>query len=189
VRGVARLVALLLGLALAAAAVVAAIESVLLVAGQPSLVVPRTAWAHDLSRLGWDDTLLDVVAAGLVAVGVVILLVGLVPRRPSRILVGLPAPGTTWVSRKGLCRRVAHDVGDLPEVDDAAVRIRGHRVLVRARLAPGVTAGDGRALAERAAAPLLGRLAPEVPLRVSVRVRTTAEPVATTTAPVGAGQA
>jgi hypothetical protein len=188
-RGLSRLVALVLGLAVAAAAVLAGIETVLLVAGQPSLVVPRSTWAHHLAVLTWNDTLLDIAAAGVAVVGFFLILMALLPRRPVRILVGLPAPGTTWVSRSGLCRRVAHDVADVPEVDTAVARIHGRRVAVSARLAPGVSASEGRELVRDAATPLLGLLAPEVPLRLGVKVRATSDPVSTDTAPVPTGAA
>ena len=168
-----RAVALIVGLALAAAAVVTGIEAVLLVAGEPALLLPRTTWAHDLAGLGWDDTTLQGVAVGVAAAGAVLLAAQVLPRRPVRLLASNGTRAGTWLSRKGFGRKIVHDVTRLPAVDAAGARISGRRVRVRATLAPGVEEASGAQGVHEAADAVLAQWPLANPLRLKVTVKAT----------------
>jgi hypothetical protein len=177
VRRLDRLVALVLGLAMAGAAVLTGIETMLLVLGEPSLVVPRSTWAHEFPTLQWNDGNLEL-AAGIVAgVGALLLLAQLVPRRKVRLLLRTGAIAGTWLSRKGLNRKIAFDAGLPTQIDETSARVGRRRVTVRAVLVPGVEAAEGRALLEAAVAASLARWPLAEPLRIKVKVSTTELPV------------
>ncbi|MCU4186010.1 DUF6286 domain-containing protein [Acidiferrimicrobium sp. IK] len=168
--------ALLLGLGVAGAAVIAGIETMLLVLGEPSLVVPRSDWARTLSSLRWNDTALAVVAGGVAAGGALLLLVQVIPRKPVRLLLRSGAHAGTWLSRKGLGRKVAYDVAALAQVSRSSARVGRRRVRVQARLEPGIEAAAGKAAVLGAATSALEQWPLVVPLRVTARVRTTRLP-------------
>lgn len=168
-----RAVALVVGLVLAAAAVVTGIEAVLLAAGEPALWLPRTTWGRDLAGLGWDNATLQGVAVGVAAAGVVLLVAQVLPRRPLRLLVSSGTRAGTWVSRKGFGRKIVYDVTRLPAVDAAAARISGRRVRVRATLAPGVGEALGAQGVREATDAVLAQWPLAAPLRVKVTVKAT----------------
>lgn len=170
-----RLVALILALALAAAGVLAGIETMLLVLGQPALVIPRRTWAHQLDSLRWDDATLGAVAAAVAAVGVVLLLLQIVPRRPSRVLLAAGAPAGTWVSRRSLAARGEWEILRVHQVDAARVRLGRRRLRAKVRLAPGTPVQEGRRLVDQALHATLEQWTPRDRLRVTVRARSSAE--------------
>jgi Family of unknown function (DUF6286) len=176
VRRLDRLVALILGVALAAAGVLAGIETMLLVLGQPALVIPRRTWAHQLSTLRWDDPTLGGVAAAVAAVGVVLLLLQVAPRRPVRVLLSSGAPAGTWVSRRSLASRGEWEILRIPQVDAARVRLGRRRLRAKVRLAPGTPVQDGRQLVDQAVKTTLDQWPPQDHVRVTIRARSSAEP-------------
>lgn len=171
-----RLLALLLGLGVAGAAVIAGIETILLILGDQSMVVPRKTWATALSTLRWDDTTLLIVAGALTAGGLLLLLVQLVPRRRVRLLLRKGAPAGTWLSRRSLNRKIAYEVSGLAQVSRATVKIGRRRMRVRARLEPGIEAAAGRFAVVARVEAALARWPLVEPLRTKVRVTTTALP-------------
>lgn len=138
-----RLASLVVGLAVAAAAAIAGIEAVLLVAGQPALIVPRASWDRYLAGATWASTWIEIPAIVALAVGAVIAVAQLIPRRPLR-LAARSSPGRdVWVSRRGLAARTTAAVSLLAGVTDAQATVTRRRVKAQ------VTADDDRAPSER----------------------------------------
>ena len=132
-----RMIALLLGLALAAAAVLAGIETMELVLGRAPLVIPRHAWDQGLRSQQWNSTDVVVTSAILAGVGALLVVLQLVRRRPVRLALRSRPGQRAWVSRKGLARRLGHDVARLDVVTSAKVRGGRRRVRARVTLASG----------------------------------------------------
>lgn len=169
-RSLDRLIALVLGLALAAAGVLAGIEAVLLALGNAPLVVPRAMWDRSLRALTWDNTTLTVVAAALVAAGVLLLLIQLIPRRPVRLMLGPSAPGVTWIARQSLADRISYDVQQLDDVTRSSVRLHRRTAQVAAGIAAGVPREDARRMVTAAATTVTEQVPLAKPLKIKVKV-------------------
>lgn len=140
-----RLLALLLGLALGGAGGLAVAELVAGLTGRAPLLVPRGTWHQRLSALEWSDPALTGAAAGLVVLGLVLLLAQVVPRRPLELPLQPAEDQEASIDRRGLqevLRRVA--IAD-PDVIGATVRVR-RRAKVRVQLPP---KGERRAARDR----------------------------------------
>jgi hypothetical protein len=148
-RRIDRGVALVLALALTGAGVLAGIETMLLVLGRPPLVVPRHQWAQDLRSARWDSDIAVITSAVALAFGVALVMLQLAPRRPVRLPGRKGSGRMTWVSRRGLARRLAWDVQQFEPVGGAHVHVGRSRVSVRLRAGAGT---DTDALAEAARA-------------------------------------
>jgi hypothetical protein len=148
-RRIDRGLALVLGLALAGAGALAGIETMLLVLGRAPLVIPRHQWATDLRTTRWDSDAAVVASIGVLVLGAILFLVQLAPRRPVRLPGRQGTATTTWVSRRGLARRLAWDVQQFETVSSGQVRVGRSRVAVRLRAGAGTDPG---ALAEAAQA-------------------------------------
>lgn len=158
-RSLNRLLALVLGLAVAAAAAVTGVEVGLLVSGRPSWVVPRSRWDDLVSDLGWDDRGLVIAAVVVLVAGLLLLVAQLVPRRPSRLQVRSDRPDReVWISRRGLEGQLRRAAEREPPVQEARVRLSRRRVKVTAavprhsppskELGPGVRSVVGERLEE-----------------------------------------
>lgn len=131
-----RVLALVFGLAIAAAAVIAAVEVALLQAGREAWFVPRRSWHEDLRRLQWDDTGLIITSGVLLVVGVVVLLLQLVPRLPRRLPIHAEQPTReVSVSRRALEGHLTRVAQRERDVVAPKVRIRKHNVVMRAGFA------------------------------------------------------
>lgn len=174
-RAVDRFLALVLALALAAAGGLLAVEAALLAAGDDAWLVPRARWERSLGELAWDDGAVQVAAGTAVAVGVVVVALQLLPRRPRRIRLAGDPGRDVWLSREGLQRRVARAVVDAhDEVVGARVRARRRRVAVRGTVVASSDRGTParvHATATEAVAALGPERAPAVKVRL-VRNRT-----------------
>lgn len=134
-RTATRLLALVLGLVLAAGAVFVAVEAVLLYRGQDALLVPRTQWNRSLGSLQWGDGGLRTVAIVLVAVGAVLVLMQLVPRRVLRLPVRSAADRPTWISKRSV-RRLLVDTAEADgDVIEASAKLGRRRGVVAATTA------------------------------------------------------
>lgn len=155
-RPVNRLLAFVFGLALAAAAVIAAVEVALLQAGRDAWLVPRTSWHDQLRRLQWDDAGLVVTSIGLLVVGIVLLLLQLVPRLPRRLPIRAEqATREVSVSRRALEGHLTRVTQRERDVVTPKVRIRKRDVAVRAGFA---TTADPGEIAQRVRSDLGGEL-------------------------------
>jgi hypothetical protein len=131
-------IALVLGLALAAVVVLAAIEIMELILGNPPLVIPRHSWYSDLRTSHWGDVGMELTSWIVALVGLLLLLLQLVPRPPARLaLQSLPGQ-RVWVTRKGLGRRLARDVGDVEGITGGTMRVGRNRVTSKVVVAAGV---------------------------------------------------
>jgi hypothetical protein len=143
-RIVNRLLALVVGLALAAAAAVAIIEMVTALTGNAA-IVPRERWASVLAELRWDDPTLVAAATGLVLAGLVLLGVELTPARPRQFALRGSIDAAASIDRRGLQERLRHVALRDADVVAADVRIR-RRAKVRASVPPDT---DRRACRQR----------------------------------------
>lgn len=118
---------------LAAAAIILAIEVIGALVGRPPGVLPVV----DLARLGrslhWDDVLVLAVASFLATLGLLLLLLALKPGRLRAIpLRSEDAHVVLGIARPGLRRYVARAAQSVDGIDRARVKVRRHRVRVRA---------------------------------------------------------
>lgn len=135
-----RIASLLLGLALLAAGLLAAVEAVLVGLDRPALWIPRDDWYARLTTTGWRDSGVLFVAVVAGALGLLILLAQLRPWRPDRVAVGVgdadepagspPATGAAanprwYVQRRSVEHRLAAAAERVPGVRDAHATVRG----------------------------------------------------------------
>ncbi|GAA4512230.1 hypothetical protein GCM10023191_077630 [Actinoallomurus oryzae] len=118
---------------LAAAAIILTIEVVGALVGRPPGVLPVV----DLARLGrnlrWDDVLVLAIASLLAALGLWLLLLALRPGRLRAVPLRSQDPNVVLgIARPDLRRYVARAARSVEGVDRARVKVRRHRVRVRA---------------------------------------------------------
>lgn len=80
-----RVLATVLAIALLAGAVLAVIEIVLSAMGRPPLLVPHARWADWLQAQTWNSAISYVILAGLVVVGLVLLVLAVRPGKPATL--------------------------------------------------------------------------------------------------------
>jgi hypothetical protein len=177
VRRLNRLLALVLGIAVAGVAVVTGIEIVALASGSSAVLIPRHSWDHGLHRLRWASAGAGV-ASGIVAtVGVVLLLVQIIPRRPVRLPLRSLAGERVFLSRRGLARRLSLDVADLDEVSAVKVRVTARAVRATAALAAGIDRKAGADAVRQTLQATLDHVAPTHRFRVRVSADVKEPPV------------
>ncbi len=170
-RTVNRILALLLGLGLAGAAGLGALEAVQLHRGEPAVVVPRGVWDRGLSNLRWGDGDLRTAATILVVVGAVLLLAQLAPRRAVRLPLRSTAGRPTWISRHSLDRLLVDAARRDPEVLAATAKTARRRASVQVTAARSVDRDQLRRRVSAALAEQVSAIEPERPLDVHVRAR------------------
>ncbi|MGW3467775.1 DUF6286 domain-containing protein [Saccharopolyspora sp. NPDC000995] len=129
-----RLITTLLGLAVAVAGALLAIEAVwfLLGPGTGGLIVPWQRVHFGLSSLSWHDPPVLATAAVVAVVGLLLVLVAINAGRKD-IRLHDPAPEVTVTTdRRSLARLVGHQVRDQDGVAGASVTAGAKRVQVRA---------------------------------------------------------
>lgn len=165
------MVALVLGVALAAAAVLAGIEIMELILGRAALVVPRHSWDRGLRAQQWDSTGMVVTSVILAAAGVLLVVSQLVRRRPVRLALRSRPGQRTWVSRKGLARRLTRDVAQLDDVSSGQVRIGRRRIRTRVTLLAGTEQPAGTDAVRSVVRATLASLAPVRDFNVRVSAK------------------
>ncbi len=100
VRPLNRLLGLLLGLALAGSGGFTVVEVILAAFKHPFVVVPADRWLHTLRTTGWSSEMATIGSAVAAALGLVLLVTEIRPRRPRRVrLAGQVAtPGVSYRS-------------------------------------------------------------------------------------------
>lgn len=162
-----RVLAPLMGLAVAAAGVLVVIEIVAAWVVTPAsggVVVPWTDWQATLSALTWRDQPVLVVAVVTAVVGLLLMIVGFLARRGD---IGLDSPGddlTVTTSTRVLARLVGTRVRAAEDVAAAAVTASGRRVVVD------VEAWDDPTGLRESVTDRVGALLDELPLRRRPRV-------------------
>lgn len=170
-----RILSAVLALALLLGGSLAVVEIVLAQLGRPSWLVPHEQWSQWLASRGWDDSVVRVILAGLVILGIVLLLLAM--RRGKPRLVALPATGgddasgiTLTASRRDVERSLAAAARRTGGVRKASAKVTRRRVKVQAQtttrsrgddIASQVTAAVSDRLTDLG---LADRLAPRVTL-------------------------
>ncbi len=163
-----RVLAALLALALFLGGLLVAVECVLAALRRPGWVIPRERWTTALTSTAWNETLVRLVAAGVVVVGLLLLLAAL--RRGAPGTLALPTT-TDGVDVRAQRRGVEHSVESAARRTDgiigARARVTRHAVKVTAATSlrdPGDTASAVR----RAVDARLGELGLDGRLRAKV---------------------
>jgi hypothetical protein len=131
-----RLLAPLLGLALAAAGVLLVIEVVaawVRPATGSGLLVPWPEWRGTLENLSWDEYPVPAIAVAVAVVGLLLLLIGLLARRSDVVLAAPAEEMTVTTSPRVLARLVGRRVRAGEDVASAAVTASRRRVAVTAQ--------------------------------------------------------
>lgn len=175
-RAVLRLLAPLLGLALAAAGVVLAIEVVVawtrLDSERPGVIIPWPEWWATLEQVRWSEWLVPWLGIGVAVIGLILALIGLGARR-SVIVVDPPSEGmTVTTSPHVLARMVGQRVRAADDVARASVTASRRKIGVSALGWGDPTGPDGVQLRSSVTETVDGLL-DEVPLRRRPRVRVT----------------
>lgn len=170
-RGRRTVLATVVGLVVVALAVLGAVAALQIHAGHDATVLGHvSAIATRLREHTWTDPAVLVTGIVCAALGLVLLLAGLLPaRRPLLRLSDLEAHTISGISRTGLVRDLTAVAASVDGVTRARVRLRRRHVVVRARS----PLRDRRGLADDVDAAIVGRLeslAPAVPLRVSTSI-------------------
>jgi len=172
-----RLLAPVLGLALAAAGVLLAIEVVAawtrLGTDQAGVIVPWPQWQAGLASTSWSEPLVAGIAIGTAVLGLVLMLVGAAARR-SDIPVTAPRPEmTVTTSPRMLARLVGQRVRRGDDVAGADVTASKRRILVGAQGWGDLDGSAGKAL-RTSVEDTVSALLDDVPLarrpRVTVRL-------------------
>ena len=162
---IARLVLAVAALAVAAVGVLVCVEVVAAWTTDSFVVLPAD-WPDQLRSTDWSEPLPTTIAAGIAAVGAVLLLVAIWPRPPLTVAA---APPGMRIERHALERSIGRELDRVDGVSAARVRAGVRRVRVRVdttrRLAPDAV----RVAAERVVADIVERhglaLRPSVSLR------------------------
>lgn len=131
-----RVLAPLLGLALAAAGVLLVIEVVAAWVRTPAttgLLVPWPDWRATLEGLTWADAPVPLVAVGVAVVGLLLVALGLLARRHDIVLTSPTPEVAVTTSPRVLARLVGRRVRAADEVAAASVTATGRRISVGAQ--------------------------------------------------------
>jgi hypothetical protein len=134
-RALLRVLAPLLGIALAAVGVLVVIEVVaawVLAGTEGGLLVPWPDWGGTLASLSWNQSPVPGIAIGVGVVGLLLIFVGLAARRAEVRLEAPPVDMTVTTSPRVLARLVGTRVRDSDDVLSASVTASTRRVAVTA---------------------------------------------------------
>ena len=168
-----RFLSLLLALALLLGAVLLALEVVWAVAGRPPLLVPWDGAYTSGTQDAWGTAAVRLIAGLLVLAGVLLLLVVLKPRRPSRMPMTSTAVGIdAAITRRSLSHVVRTAATRVDGVSSAKAKVGKRRVTVSAtsRLGSRTTASDLQGPLEAAVQERLTSLQLARPPRLRARV-------------------
>lgn len=173
-RALNRIVGTLLAAAFAAAGVIVVVEIVWAALDRPPALIEWPRLANALARNSWNDLGPRVTAAVLIAVGLLLLLLGLRRGKPAAFPLVTSAPEVeTSTTRRSLQRAMRAAVLEAPGVSAARVRVGRRRAKVVATSRLSAAEGLEERVRERVGT-LLDRLQLASPLRVKVRTRAVA---------------
>jgi hypothetical protein len=177
VRIVTRLVSALLALALLVGGLLAAVEIGAAALGrEDDLVVDWRDWRQDLLDTPWEDYVVRVALAAMVAVGLLLLFLLLARRRPTAVRLADRSQGATAdLDRGGLERHLTSCLERVDGVGGLGVRVRGGKARVSA-VTPSRDTAPVEASLRNAAERALGELGLASPLPVRVLVSSRREP-------------
>jgi hypothetical protein len=143
-RLVNRPLAFILAAALAVAAVIVIIEVIAVATHHGPLVLPWTTWYQWAHRTRWDQLVIQVWSAILIAIGAVILAIELKPPRVTRLSLRSRHDATdAAVTRRGLAKALRAAATGIDGISAAAVTVGRRRARVTA-----TAAARGRTAAE-----------------------------------------
>ncbi len=158
VRTVDRLLAVVLGLAGLAGGLLVTAEVVAGLLDRPPLLLPVRSATAELTARSWSDTLVLVVAGAALAVGVLLLVAELTPRRRTElVLQPRDARVTCTVSTGSVGHLLEHAASGVPGVRAASARVRRRRARLDVSV-PIRDRGEAGRMNERAAAAATGAL-------------------------------
>ena len=134
-RGLLRVLAPVMGMALAAAGLLVVIEVVaawLRPGMEGGLLVPWPDWMTTLASLSWKESPVPGIAIGVGVVGLLLMIVGLTARRAEVRLEAPTTDMTVTTSPRVLARLVGTRVRESDDVVSASVTASARRVTVRA---------------------------------------------------------
>lgn len=135
-----RLASVVLGLAVAALGLLVAVEAVALLFNSGPVLIPLSDWYQALRSTTFADTMVLIVAIGLIVLGAVAVLLQVIPRRPVRVPL---AVGQDWYAHR---RSLEHGVATAV---DRVHGVTGAKATVNKRWRCRVSAaGDGDARPE-----------------------------------------
>jgi hypothetical protein len=131
-----RPLAFILALALAAASIIVIIEVIAAASHASPVVVYWPTWYHWARATRWDDLVVRVWSAILIAIGVLILASQLKPRRVARLPLRSGVPATdTALTRNGLAATLRAAATAIDGITSATVTVRRRHARVAARSA------------------------------------------------------
>ena len=128
-----RLLGLALGLALLTGGALIVGEVLLAITEQRPWVIDRTALDQQLSQLTWSDPRVLPTALALLAVGILLLLLQLIPRRPSTLPLASTEHRRSRIERRGVESRLRAVASADDDVLTAKARVGKRTVKVTAR--------------------------------------------------------
>lgn len=143
-RVVNRPLAFILAAALGVAAVIVIIEVIAVAAHHDPVVVPWTTWYRWANRTRWDQLVIQIWSAILIAIGVVVLALELKRPRVTRLSLRSQHDATdAAMTRRGLAKSLRAAATGVDGISAAAVTVRRRRARVTA-----TAAARGRPAAE-----------------------------------------
>jgi hypothetical protein len=131
-----RFLAFILALAILAASVIAIVEVISYAINGKSLIVDWMSWQRWAERTHFNSTQIEVVSIILIAVGLVLLLAELKPRRTTRVGLQSDEIATdTAITTKGIAVVAKATAAEVEGVSDASASASHRRVTVKARSA------------------------------------------------------
>ncbi len=164
-----RLIALVLGLGLAAGSILVGIETMAWALGDGPVVVARHRWDAALRAGQWTSSDVVITSGLLAGVGLVLVALQVVRRLPVRLALRSRPGQRAWVSRQGLARRLSADVARLDMVTRTKVRIGRRKVRTQVALSAGTERSAGIDAVRRSASDALGHLGVVRDLTVKVK--------------------
>jgi hypothetical protein len=152
-----RLIWALLGLAVAAVGVILVVETVTAAVRQPPLLVDRSLVDSTLTDLSWTDAAVDIAIASLIGLGLLLLLLGLIPRPPDTLPLRSGEGRQAEIERKPLASLLAARAQADREVLHAKAKVSQRAAVVSVKAQPGA---DVRALRDRVTRMVSGTLEP-----------------------------
>lgn len=122
-RVVNRLLAFMLGAALAVASAIALVEMVAGLMNRGPVVIARSQLVGTLGRVRWDDPLMVAVAVTLVVLGILLLVAAFMPARPEQLPLRRPPGAAASIDRRGLQERLRTIALRDPDIAGATVRV------------------------------------------------------------------
>ncbi len=128
-----RAIVAIVGLALLAGGVLAAIEIAVAFAGGKPWVLPYDAWYRNARTHDWQNGTARAVFVLLAATGLILLALQVLRRRPSTVALHSDSAVTYTLRRRNLEQSLTRSVRNVDGVESAAVKIGRHAVRIDAR--------------------------------------------------------